>query len=153
MKTKGIFIMFNVPYEKMICDTNKGDGGINFYEEYCEWMNRYNGDSFKIFYRDIDDVKIVSGLKKTVIVTLKSGEAFKFYLYRAATFRELLYKAVQRVNGEVTEDEKEVKQMEEAKEESDSEDYISKLERLAKLHESGFLNDEELAAAKQKLLK
>ena len=60
--------MFTIPYEKMICDSNKGDGNIQFYEEYCEWINRYNGDSFKIYYRDIDDVKVTSGIKKTVIV-------------------------------------------------------------------------------------
>ena len=44
--------MFTIPYEKMICDTNQGDGGISFYEEYCEWINRYNGKSFKIYYKD-----------------------------------------------------------------------------------------------------
>ena len=134
--------MFTVPYQKMVCDSDKGDGGINFYEDYCEWVNRYNGASIKINYQDIDDVKILSGIKKTVIITLKNGEKIKLYLYKDATLRQLLYEAVQRVNGETKkEDVPEIT------------DPISQLERLAKLHESGALSDEEFAEAKQKLLK
>ena len=129
--------MFTIPYEKMICDSNKGDGNIQFYEEYCEWINRYNGDSFKIYYRDIDDVKVTSGIKKTVIVILKDGQKINFYLYKGATLRKLLFDAVQRVNGENQE----------------AEDNVAKLERLAKLHESGALSDEEFLAAKEKILK
>ena len=131
--------MFAIPYEKMICDSNKGDGNIQFYEEYCEWINRYNGDSFKIYYRDIDDVKVTSGIKKTVIVILKDGQKINFYLYKAATLRKLLFDAVQRVSGESKAE--------------DSEDDVTKLERLAKLHESGALSDEEFLAAKEKILK
>lgn len=132
--------MFTLPYEKMICDSDKGDGGVNFYEEYCEWTNRYNGDSFKIYYKEIDDVKIISGIKKTVIVSLKDGGKKRFYLYKAATLRELLYKAVQRVNGD-------------NKEEEAPTDCVSKLERLAKLRESGAISEEEFQAAKEKVLK
>ena len=131
--------MFTIPYEKMIFDSNKGDGNIQFYEEYCEWINRYNGDSFKIYYRDIDDVKVTSGIKKTVIVILKDGQKINFYLYKAATLRKLLFDAVQRVSGESKAE--------------DSEDDVTKLERLAKLHESGALSDEEFLAAKEKILK
>ena len=131
--------MFTIPYEKMICDSNKGDGNIQFYEEYCEWINRYNGDSFKIYYRDIDDVKVTSGIKKTVIIILKDGQKINFYLYKAATLRKLLFDAVQRVSGESKAE--------------DSEDDVTKLERLAKLHESGALSDEEFLAAKEKILK
>ena len=135
--------MFVVPYEKMICDSDYGDGGINFYEEYCEWLNRDNGKGFKIFYKDIKDVKIVSGIKKKVIVVTNDGLERNLYLYRADTLRQLLYEAAQRVGGN--------------KKENDvienDEDYISKLERLAKLHDSGALSDEEFAAAKEKLLK
>ena len=134
--------MFTVPYQKMICDSNKGDGNLNFYEEYCEWVNRVTGDSFKVYYRDIDDVKITSGIKKTVIVLLKNGEKVVFYLYKAATLRELLYQAVQRVNGES-----------QVVDNQPEEDCVTQLERLAKLHESGALSDEEFLAAKQKLLK
>ena len=130
--------MFTIPYEKMICDSNKGDGNIQFYEEYCEWINRYNGDSFKIYYRDIDDVKVTSGIKKTVIVILKDGQKINFYLYKGATLRKLLFDAVQRVSGESKAE--------------DSEDDVTKLERLAKLHESGALNDEEFAEAKKKII-
>ena len=134
--------MFTVPYAKMICDSNKGDGGISFYDEYCEWLNRYNGNNIKIYYKDIDDVKVTSGLKKTVIVILKDGTKVPFYLYKAATLRELLYKAVQRVNGEPKEYDF-----------TESSDTVSQLERLAKLHESGAISDEEFQEAKQKILK
>lgn len=136
--------MFTVPYAKMICDSDKGDGGINFYEEYCEWINRSNGSTIKVIYRDIDDVKILSGIKKTVIVSLKDGKKVRFYLYRAATLQDLLYKAVQRVNGIVVEEKKEPSKQ--------NEDTVEQLERLAKLHDSGALTDEEYSAAKQKLL-
>ena len=134
--------MFTVSYARMICDSNKGDGGISFFEEYCEWLNRYNGDSIKIFYRDIDDVKVTSGIKKTVIVILKDGSKIPFYLYKAATLRELLYKAVQRINGEIQEFDL-----------TETDDCVSQLERLAKLHDSGALTDEEFLEAKQKVLK
>ena len=138
--------MFVVPYEKMICDSDRGDGNISFYDEYCEWLNRDTGNGFKIFYRDIDDVKVMYGIKKTVVVVLKSGERINLYLYRGDTLRQLLYEAVQRVNGNVVQD----AVVEVPREE---EDDISKLERLAKLHESGALTDEEFAEAKKKILK
>ena len=134
--------MFTVPYAKMICDSDKGDGNIQFYEEYCEWLNRYNANSIKIYYQDIDDVKVTSGIKKTVIVILKDGTKIRFYLYKAATLRELLYKAVQRVNGETKEFDF-----------TESDDTVTQLEKLAKLHESGAITDEEYQQAKQKILK
>ena len=136
--------MFTVPYAKMICDSDKGDGGISFYDEYCEWINRSNGLTIKVFYRDIDDVKILSCIKKTVIVSLKDGQKVRFYLYRAATLQDLLYKAVQRVNGVIVEEKKEPYKQ--------NEDPVEQLERLAKLHDSGALTDEEYSTAKQKLL-
>ncbi len=140
--------MFSVPYAKMVCDSSRGDGNLDFYDEYCEWINRGTGDSFKVYYKDIDDVRIVSGLKKTVIVVLKNGLNIRFYLYKAATLKEMLYKAVQRVNGEGKEEVKEEKPAQQG-----SEDCLAKLERLAKLHDSGALTDEEFAEAKQKVLK
>ena len=86
------------------------------------------------------------GIKKTVVVVLKSGERINLYLYRGDTLRQLLYEAVQRVDGNVVQD----AVVEVPREE---EDDISKLERLAKLHESGALTDEEFAEAKKKILK
>lgn len=132
--------MFTVPYQKMICDSAKGDGGINFYDEYCEWVNRYTNASIKIYYRDIEDVRIISGIKKTVVVSLYNGEKINFYLYKAATLRELLYEAVKRVTGGTQEYD------------ATEDDDVTKLERLAKLHDSGALSDEEFAEAKQKIL-
>ena len=139
--------MFTVPYAKMICDSSRGDGGLNFYDEYCEWVNRSTGNGFKVYYKDIEDVRIISGIKKTVIVMLKNGTNVRFYLYKAATLKEMLYKAVQRVNGVVEEEVKEEKPAEE------KDDCVEKLERLAKLHESGAITDEEYQEAKQKILK
>lgn len=134
--------MFNIPNQKMICDSNLGDGSINFYDDYCEWVGRSNAKSIQIYYKDIDDVKIISGLKKTVIVKLKDGQKYYFYLYKAATLQEILYKAVQKVESASNQDEA-----------NPDEDYISQLERLSKLHDSGALTDEEFLEAKQKILK
>ena len=142
--------MFELPYEKMICDSDLGDGGISFYNEYAEWLNRDNGKGFKIYYKDIKEVKIVSGIKKRVIVCTTSGDK-NLYLYKADTLRQLLYEAVNRVNGAAP---KETHKVVDAKVEPipQDEDMLSKLERLAKLHESGALNDEEFAKAKEKIL-
>ena len=141
--------MFEIPYEKMICDSDLGDGGISFYNEYAEWLNRDNGKGFKIYYKDIKEVKVVSGIKKRVIVSTANGDK-NLYLYKADTLRQLLYEAVNRVNGVPKEEPKVV----DAKVEPvpQDEDMLSKLERLAKLHESGALNDEEFAKAKEKIL-
>lgn len=141
--------MFELPYEKMICDSDLGDGGISFYNEYAEWLNRDNGKGFKIYYKDIKEVKIVSGIKKRVIVCTTSGDK-NLYLYKADTLRQLLYEAVNRINGVQKEEPKVV----DAKVEPipEDEDMLAKLERLAKLHESGALTDEEFAKAKEKIL-
>ena len=142
--------MFEIPYEKMICDSDLGDGGISFYKDYAEWLNRDNGKGFKIYYKDIKEVKIVSGIKKRVIVCTTGGNK-NLYLYKADTLRQLLYEAVNRVSGEAPKEEAKVV---DAKVEPvpQDEDMLSKLERLAKLHESGALSDEEFAKAKEKIL-
>ena len=51
--------MFDVPYEKMVCDSDLGDGGLFFYNEYMEWVLRNSNSGFKIYYKDIQDVKII----------------------------------------------------------------------------------------------
>ena len=130
--------MFETPYEKMICDSDLGDGGICFYQNYFEWVNRDNGKSFKINYLDITDVKIIEGIKKTVIISTNDGKTTRLYLYKAGTLKQLLSAAVERLNNTSAEEQ--------------AEDDISKLERLAKLHESGALTDEEFVKAKQKIL-
>ena len=133
-----------LPYDTMICDSDLGDGGVYFYEEYFEWLNRKTGEGFRIHYKDVDDVKVLSGLKKTVIVTTKSGETRKLYLYRAETLRKMIYDAANKVGSTapaIEEKPAEVK-----------EDTLAQLERLAKLHDSGALSDEEFAKAKQKIL-
>ena len=139
--------MFVMPNEKMVCDSSKGDGHINFYDDYCEWINRSTGEGFKIYYKDIDDVKIIYGIKKTVIVSLKNGENINLYLYKADTLRKLLYDAVQKVNKSVIEE-----PVIEVEPESKKDDCISELERLVALHEKGALTDEEFSIAKKKIL-
>ena len=139
--------MFDVPYEKMVCDSDLGDGGLYFYEEYMEWVLRNSNSGFKIFYKDIQDVKIIYTRKKVVTVYMNNGSHRNLYLYKADTLKKLIHEAVDRVNGVV--DNQEVPQ-EQHKE--DNVDDLTKLERLAKLHESGALNDEEFAQAKKKIL-
>ena len=139
--------MFDVPYEKMVCDSDLGDGGVYFYEEYMEWVLRNSNSGFKIYYKDIQDVKIIHTRKKVVTVYMNNGSHRNLYLYKADTLKQLIHAAVDRVNGVV--DNQEVPQ-EQPKE--DNVDDLSKLERLAKLHESGALTDEEFAQAKKKIL-
>lgn len=139
--------MFDVPYEKMVCDSDLGDGGLYFYNEYMEWVLRNSNSGFKIFYKDIQDVKIIYTRKKVVTVYMNNGSHRNLYLYKADTLKKLIHEAVDRVNGVV--DNQEVPQ-EQPKE--DNVDDLTKLERLAKLHESGALNDEEFAQAKKKIL-
>ena len=139
--------MFDVPYEKMVCDSDLGDGGLYFYNEYMEWVLRNSNNGFKIYYKDIQDVKIIYTRKKVVTVYMNNGSHRNLYLYKADTLKKLIHEAVDRVNGVV--DNQEVPQ-EQPKEENV--DDLTKLERLAKLHESGALNDEEFAQAKKKIL-
>ena len=135
--------MFETPYEKMICDSDNGDGGVYFYNEYMEWVLRNSHDGFKIYYKDIKDVKIIYSRKKVVTIYKNDGSHRNLYLYKADTLKKLIYDAIQRVNGEAPNPE-----VVDAPEEDD----LTKLERLAKLHESGALNDEEFAQAKKKIL-
>ena len=44
--------MFDVPYEKMVCDSDLGDGGLYFYNEYMEWVLRNSNSGFKIYYKE-----------------------------------------------------------------------------------------------------
>ena len=136
--------MFEVPYEKMVCDSDNGDGGVFFYNEYMEWVLRNSHDGFKIYYKDIKDVKIIYSRKKVVTVYMNNGSHRNLYLYKADTLKKLIYDAVQRVNGPEVVDATPV--------EEPKEDDLDKLERLAKLHESGALNDEEFAGAKKKII-
>ena len=92
---------------------------------------------------DIEDVKIVYSRKRIVTIYIKNGSRRRLYLYKADTLKKLIHDAVERVNGEAQNPE-----VVDAPEEDD----LSKLERLAKLHESGALNDEEFAQAKKKIL-
>ena len=140
--------MFDVPYEKMVCDSDLGDGGVYFYEEYMEWVLRNSNNGFKIYYKDIKDVKIIYTRKKVVTVYMNNGSHRNLYLYKADTLKKLIHEAVDRVNGVV--DNQAPTEVLEPKEEPA--DDLSKLERLAKLHESGALNDEEFAQAKKKIL-
>lgn len=140
--------MFEVPYEKMVCDSDYGDGGVFFYNEYFEWVNRNTKDGFKIYYKDIQDVKILYGRKKKVTVILDNGVSKNLYLYKADTLRTLIYKAVEKATGKS----KEAEPVQEIAEKRIEEDDISKLERLAKLHESGALTDEEFKEAKKKII-
>ena len=135
--------MFETPYEKMICDSDIGDGGVFFYNEYMEWVLRKTTNGFKIYYKDIEDVKIIYSRKKVVTIYMKNGSHRKLYLYKADTLKKLIQEAVERVNGN---EDKTATAIE------PQEDDLTRLERLAKLHESGALNDEEFAKAKKKIL-
>ena len=134
--------MYKVPVEKMICDTPSGDGGVFFYDDYLEWTNRSSGATFKVIYKDISDVQVIRTFKKQVVISMKDGQKHTFMLYRADTFVSILY----RLMGKAPESDVIDAEV------SPKEDDLDKLERLAKLHESGALSDEEFAKAKEKIL-
>ena len=138
--------MVQVPYEKMVCDSDYGDGGVYFYDEYFEWINRDTGKGFRIRYEDIKDITLIQSQKKKVTVITNSSAQRNLYLYKADSLIRLLQEAMDRVHGVIKEPVAQVPAKDSA------EDDISKLERLAKLHESGALTDEEFKAAKQKIL-
>ena len=138
--------MVQVPYEKMVCDSDYGDGGVYFYDEYFEWINRDTGKGFRIRYEDIKDITLIQSQKKKVTVITNSGAQRNLYLYKADSLIRLLQEAMDRVHGVIKEPVAQVPAKDSA------EDDISKLERLAKLHESGALTDEEFTAAKKKIL-
>ena len=125
----------------MVCDSDYGDGGVYFYDDYFEWINRSTGSGFRIKYENIRDIDVVFSNKKKVIILLNSGEKRNLYLYKHDVLVRLLNEAIERVKN---------KPVNEAI--SNEEDDITKLERLAKLHDSGALTDEEFAKAKQKIL-
>ena len=137
--------MFDLPYAKMICDSDYGDGGIFFYEEFFEWSNREKTKSFKVYYKDIIDVEIIYTFKKKLVVKLDNNETRNLYLYKADTLKQIIHDAVERIKTKNNKPTSEI-------EPKDNEDDISKLERLAKLHESGALTDEEFISAKKKIL-
>ena len=131
-----------IPYEKMVCDSDYGDGGVYFYDEFFDWINRDSGKGFKIYYKDIKDTQVIMSQKRKVIITLKDGKTKNLYLYKYENLLKLIYEAIDRVNGK----------KEEPIPLDSQEDVLSKLERLAKLHDSGALTDEEFVKAKQKIL-
>ena len=140
-------MMPKVPRESMICDTDRGDGGVYFYDEYLEWINRSTGNGFRLRYESIDDVRVIRNAKKTIVVTTKQQKKINFYIYKADTFLSLLYERINANNGESPIIDAEVGPVK-----NDKDELLNQLERLAKLHDSGALSDEEFQQAKAKLL-
>lgn len=137
---------------KMICDTAKGGGGAYFYEHHFEWRPRsaalqYLSISFK--YSDVQDMELTPTHKKQVKVLLKDGSAHIFMMYRYENFIGFMK------NGMLgTKNNPQPQPIIEAElnQEGSGDEMLDKLERLAKLHNSGALSDEEFAAAKKQLL-
>ena len=141
--------MYKQPLEKMVCDSDYGDGGIYFYETYLEWTNRDSGKGFKIEYKNIVDVDVVLTHKKKVMIKTEKGNVWNLYLYKYENLLEILYKQMDLAKGKADAPNGDV--VAEASEAKESD--LEKLERLAKLHESGALSDEEFQLAKDKILK
>ena len=136
--------------QKMIADHNNIGGGVYFEPEYLEWKPRhyrFKEQGFKLYYKDITSVSMLETFKKRIIMHTASDQ-YTIDLYRVDTFLYLLDKgrkaAQDSGDGDVTEASVES--------EHPSQDNISELERLAKLHESGALTDEEFKLAKEKIL-
>ena len=137
-----------IPRESMVCDTTRGDGNIYFYDEYFEWINRSSGNGFRLRYGSIDDIKVIRTGKNEVIITTKQQKRISLFIYKVDTLLSLLYERINAVNGNESIIDADVSPAK-----NDKDELLNQLERLAKLHESGALNDEEFQLAKDKLLK
>ena len=132
--------MQEIPFKTMICDSRQGDGGIYFYNDYFEWLNRDTRRGFRVNYSDIKDVKVIMNRKKQVTIITNNGTFVDLYLYRYEELLSIIYSKMDEIKkGETSQ-------------QADAGDDLDKLERLAKLHESGALTDEEFAKAKAKIL-
>lgn len=134
--------MYKAPIEKMVCDSDRGDGGVYFYEEYLEWLNRDTGRGFRIQYKNIEDVDVIMSQKKKIVLKLVGGQTENLYLYKYDQFMQILTDLMNKAKGITKENVEPI---------GDG-DTLTKLERLAKLHENGSLTDEEFKLAKQKVL-
>ena len=136
--------------QKMIADHNGLGGGVFFELFYLEWKPRnyrYKDHSFKVYYKDITKVELIDSFKKRVILHTASGK-YTIDLYRVDTFLYILDQAREKNKEGNPEDIIEVP----VEDESPVSQNLSELERLAKLHESGALTDEEFKLAKEKIL-
>jgi hypothetical protein len=132
--------MQEIPFKTMVCDSRQGDGGIYFYNDYFEWLNRDTRRGFRVNYSDIKDVKVIMNRKKQVTIITNNGTFVDLYLYRYEELLSIIYSKMDELKkGETSQ-------------QADASDDLDKLERLAKLHESGALTDEEFAKAKAKIL-
>ena len=84
--------MYKTPIEKIVCDSDYGDGGVYFYETYLEWTNRDTGKGFKIEYVNVVDVDVTLTHKKKIAIKTQKGNTWNLYLYRYESFLDILYK-------------------------------------------------------------
>jgi len=158
--------------QRMICDTKGADGNVYFTADYLEFRardSRLDHYNFEVYYRDIDKIEYYSGIKKTVVLVLKNGRRYYFYMYRSGTFMELVKsgmrahesdtiieadsKDVQESATEEVREETEV--VEETREEASrtiTDEDLDKLERLGRLHKDQVISDEEFNAQKEAIL-
>ena len=129
-----------IPRQTIRCDTNRGDGNIFFFDEYFEWYEKDTGAGFRVRYEVIKDIRVIRTGKSQVIIITNSGNQITLFVYKTDELLSILYERINAVKGVSDEEPLEI-------------DMLSRLERLAKLHESGALTDEEFAKAKEKLLK
>ena len=140
--------MYSAPFEKFVCDSDRGDGGLYLYEDYIEWINRDNGSGFRIKYSNIKDIRVIMTKKKTVEITLNSGSKVNLYLYNFEDLTRILASKVNEARTGI----KQGDIIDATVEKLDDDELLNKLERLASLHKSGALSDEEFARAKEKIL-
>ena len=80
-----------------------------------------------------------------------TGNTWNLYLYKYETLLDILYKQMDLAKGKADAPKAKEDVVAEAVEEKETD--LEKLERLAKLHESGALSDEEFQLAKDKILR
>ena len=150
--------------ESMIVDTRKADGGAYFEREFFAWRPRDEKKSqynITIRYEDIQSIIIMPDIKKRVEVTLKNGTTYNFYLYKAATFVELInagreaakngFKDVKEKEGIIDAEVEPVKEL--GQDVIISDEDIDRLFKINQLHKDGILDDKQFEIQKNEVMK
>lgn len=127
-------------------------GILYFYSESLVWKPRayrYNAMSFDIPYRDIKNYEVMESKKKHVTIDTES-ETYAIDIYHIDLFMMNLDMALRDVRN--ASGKKEAPALPSSSARMEGEDDLSALARLAALHDSGALTDEEFTAMKAKII-
>ncbi len=135
--------------QMMRADRGNVAGGLYFYGDRLVWNPRhyqFNGMRFELPYGEIEAYDIVPTKKKHVNIHMKNGDTYFVDIYHLDLFMMMLDQAMR--------ESKNPRALAAAKKADDDngEDDLEALARLAALHQSGALSDEEFEKMKAKII-